>query len=440
MAFRRLTTNFARTCGKSARILSATLLAGFLLLGCTVTVDLDPQITPAVESDRIPMSVGVYYGPELRTYEFTTEPGPRMGEVIVPLGEESVSLFQRLLSGIFETVVDIDSKPTASDPLAGLDAVIEPQIEAFTLRSSDVGKGRFWADIRYRLTIYAVDGSEIASWTVQGDGTSVDRPVSPTPDSIGRTVELALEAAATRLVASFEEVPEAARWRRGQPRDTATAAAIGQVTQSRPGSGSYPLRGTYERIVAVSADPYRPPDLSTEGIEADPRDAGAYSFLLEIENLGNRRLLIRRPEITLAFPNGVTIEPVSGAYLAAALTTKNNRMNLISSNAGPQAAIAAAVANLVILLYNYSAYESETAEATVYGLVYDDNELTDAYLDGRERIEGYVHFHVPPDLRALAVETATLIVPVVELDTVTRYIVSLPLDVRDLTGKQDVNE
>ena len=51
-------------------------------------------------------------------------------------------------------------------------------------------------------------------------------------------------------------------------------------------------------------------------------------------------------------------------------------MGLISSNAGPQAAIAAAVVNLAILLYNRSAYESETAEATVYGLVYDDNELT----------------------------------------------------------------
>ncbi len=115
-------------------------------------------------------------------------------------------------------------------------------------------------------------------------------------------------------------------------------------------------------------------------------------------------------------------------------------MGLISSNAGPQAAIAAAVVNLAILLYNYSAYESETAEATVYGLVYDDNELTDAFLDGRERIEGYVHFFVPPHLRALALETATLIVPVVELDTVTRYIVSLPLGARDLSGKQDVSE
>ena len=440
MALRRLTKMFVRTCGRPARILSATLLAGFLLVGCTMTADLDPQITPPADSARIPMAVGVYYGPELRAYEYTTVLSQRSYEVIVPLGEASVSLFQNLLPGIFETVVEVDGKPTASDPLAGLDAVIEPQIEAFTFRLFFVGKWRFWADIRYRLTIYAIDGSEIASWTVQGDGTSAEGPVSTTSDSIGRTVEIALEVAATRLVASFEEVPEAARWRRGQPGDTATAAATGQVTRSRPEFGGYPLRGTYERIVAVSADPYRPPDLSAEGIEADPRNAGVYSFLLEIENLGTRRLLIRRPGITLAFPNGVTIEPVSGAYLAAALTTRKTRMGLISSNAGPQAAIAGAIVNLAILLYNRSAYESETAEATVYGLVYDDNELTDAVLDGQERIEGYVHFYVPPDLRALAAETATLIVPVVELDTVTRYIVSLPLGARDLSGKQDVSE
>jgi hypothetical protein len=440
MALRRLTTNFARTCGRPARILSATLLAGFLLVGCAVTADLDPQITPPADSDRIPMAVGVYYGPELRAYEYTTVPSRRMDEVIVPLGEASVSLFQNLLPGIFETVVEIDGRPTASEPIAGLDAVIEPQIEAFTLRALDVGGWWFWADIRYRFTIRAVDGSEIASWTVRGDGANVGARMLPSWESIANTVDLALEVAATRLVASFEEVPEAARWRREQPGDTAIAAATGQVTQSRRENGGYPLRGTYERIVAISADPYRPPDLSAEGIEADPRDAGAHSFLLEIKNLGNRRLLIRRPEITLAFSNGATIEPVSGAYLAAALTTKKTRMGLISSNAGPQAAIAAAVVNLAILLYNYSAYESETAEATVYGLVYDDNELTDAFLDGQQRIEGYVHFFVPPDLRALAVETATLIVPVVELDTVTRYIVSLPLGARDLSGKQDVSE
>ncbi len=315
------------------------------------------------------MAVGVYYGPELRAYEYTTVPSRRMDEVIMPLGEASVPLFQNLLPRIFETVVEIDSKPTASEPIASVDAVIEPQIEAFTLRALDVGRWWFWADIRYRLTIHTVDGSEITSWTVRGGGTNVGERVLPSWESIANTVDLALEVAATRLVASFEEVPEAARWRREQARDTATAAATGQVTQSRPESGGYPLRGTYERIVAVSADPYRPSDLSAEGIEADPRDAGAHSFLLDIENLGNRRLLIMRPGITLAFPNGATIAPVSGAYLAAALTTKKARMGLISSNAGPQAAIAAAIANLAVLLYNYSAYESETAEATVYGLV-----------------------------------------------------------------------
>ncbi len=125
------------------------------------------------------MAVGVYYGPELRAYEYTTVRSQRMDEVIVPLGEASVSLFQNLLPGIFETVVEIDGKPTASDPLAGLDAVIEPQIEAFTLRALDVGRWQFWADIRYRLTIHTVDGSEIASWTVRGDGTNVGERVLP---------------------------------------------------------------------------------------------------------------------------------------------------------------------------------------------------------------------------------------------------------------------
>ncbi|NIR59581.1 MAG: hypothetical protein GWO02_08680 [Gammaproteobacteria bacterium] len=180
--------------------------------------------------------------------------------------------------------------------------------------------------------------------------------------------------------------------------------------------------------MAISADPYRAPDPSSEGIRADPGSAGVFSSLVAVENLGERRLLLRRPEITLAFPDGTTIEPVSGSYLAAALATKRSRLSAIGNLPGAAGAVANIV-NLVIALRNYAAFESETAEATVYRLLYERDELGDASLEPRQRVEGYVHFHVPPNLRDAG--AMTLIIPVVEPDTATRYIVSLPLDTRD---------
>jgi hypothetical protein len=353
----------------------------------------------------------------------------RAGELILPLGPASVSLLRRTFPAIFESVVEVGSQPTPSRRHARPATVIEPQIAEFTLHAL-LAEKRFWAEIRYRFIMRAPDGSEITRWTVRGAGTSAD--VSG-PE---RAVELALQDAAAALATSFEEVPEAVRWLRRQPIDAATAPATRQVTQTGADSSSYPLRGMYEHIVAISADPNRSPDLSAEGIDIDPLTKGGFSFLLAAENLGDRRLLIRRPEITLAFPNGATIRSVSGSHLATALTTK--RMRLAYVNPPPGLGFVGAIVTIVTALPNHAASESERAEAKVYGFVYERNELNDAVLDRQERVEGYVHFHIPRNLRA--VEGVTLIVPVVELDTATRYIVSIPLGSLDRRAKQMVAE
>jgi hypothetical protein len=412
-----------------AAILSAALLAGVLLSGCAGTATLDPQFTPQADSDPIPKSVGVTYSPELRAYETTVVPRIHEGELTLPLGHASVSLLRRVFPSIFEDVVEAGSRPSPSRRLARLDAVIEPRIDDFTFRALRTGGWRFWTVIRYSLTIRAPDGREIARWTVRGSSAVADaddRWVWSSHTILERAIESAMQSAVQALAASFEEVPEAVRWRRGQPVDAGTAPAAGQITEFGPQSGEYRMRGLYESVVAVAADPYKSPDPATENIMADLRKAGAFSFLLAVENLGGRRLLFRRPEIALRFPDGTALEPVSGSYLSAALTTKRTRVGGIANPpGGGLAAAIVGVANLIILLRNQGASESETAQATVYELLYRSDELKDGRLGPGETAQGYVHFRVPPRLREA--EGMTLSVPVVDLDTATRYVVSLPL-------------
>lgn len=414
---------------RRAAIFPAVLLAGIVLSGCAGTATLDPQFTPQADSAPIPRSVGVYYSPELRAYEATVVPRYQEAELTLPLGQASVSLLRQALAGIFEDVVEVGSRPLPSRPDSRFDALIEPRIENFTFRPMRTGGWRFWTVIRYGLTIRAPDGHEITRWTVRGSSAVADADdlwVWSSYTIPERAVEGAMQNAAEALAASFEEVPEAVRWRHGQPVDAGTAPATGQITQFQPQSGDYQIRGRYEPVVAVSADPYKSPDPATENITADLRKAGAFSVRLAVENLGGRRLLFRRPEIALRFPDGTALEPVSGAYLSAALTTRRTRVGGIANPpGGGLATLIVGAANLLIALRNQAASESETAQATVYELLYRSDELQDGHLGPGKTAQGYVHFRVPPRLREA--EGMTLSVPVVDLDTATRYVVALPL-------------
>ena len=97
-------------------ILPGLLAPAVLLFGCKVSPK--PKIDPLPTINQIPLDVGVYYGPEFRTYEYRFEgyrvsgdPGDKESFAI---GKASVDLLNQLLRGMFKNIVEVEQRPHLS--------------------------------------------------------------------------------------------------------------------------------------------------------------------------------------------------------------------------------------------------------------------------------------------------------------------------------------
>lgn len=182
------------------------LVTACLVAGCAHTIPIDATLPrPLVEP--LPVAVGVYYGPELRAYEHVhTLVGFKFKFFV---GPQSVALFDQIFAHMFEKAVPVQDRPPLPAGEPELVAVIEPQIENFSI---DPGR-HIWeyVTLTYRMTLYSPQGDQLASWTVEGAGQSEYR--------FGWGIGLASEAthaamreAAVNLITGFRDQPGVRRW------------------------------------------------------------------------------------------------------------------------------------------------------------------------------------------------------------------------------------
>lgn len=192
---------------------SLTLSAAFALLaGCTHAIPLKATVDSSPTVVQVPTAVGFYYSPEFRAYQHV---GSRGGDKwVFPLGEASVTLFDRAFPIIFESALPVQNLP----PLEGGDmefaAVIEPEIEGFEFDLPFLKTGTFTAEITYRFTLYSLNGDPFASWTVRGEGANRGKIGFEVARWPGEAADLAMQDAAKKFIAGFREVPEVRVWLR----------------------------------------------------------------------------------------------------------------------------------------------------------------------------------------------------------------------------------
>ena len=105
------------------------LLAAAVFAGCTfkTVLPLNPTVDNAAGLSRVPLTVGVHYSAGFRTYEYAR--GGGRSKLVVPLGQASETLFDRVLSMTFEKVVPVPGPPPLASGGPTLATVIEPNIE-----------------------------------------------------------------------------------------------------------------------------------------------------------------------------------------------------------------------------------------------------------------------------------------------------------------------
>ncbi len=177
-------------------------LAASLVAGCGSSVRLDPPTIPVPLIDTIPMSVAVRIPDQFENFVHEEQVLGRE-EWSIDLGRSNAKFFTQLFGYMFDQVTII----TEADeiPSSGIDALIEPTIDAFEFSVPNQTKtDSFSVWIRYRIKVYDSEGELIANWPVSAYGKSLTTAMGGS-DALQRAAVLALRDAAALLIIKFDD-------------------------------------------------------------------------------------------------------------------------------------------------------------------------------------------------------------------------------------------
>lgn len=209
----------------------AVVVLGAVSVGCaggaSVTVNTtvpSPLVAP------IPVKMGVYFDDALTTYVHVEEV-PDHGEYRIDLGASQVPVFERVFDAMFQDVTRIKGKTLENenaapflDALASsgtkVDAVLAPTIEEMQFAIPAQTKGDFYEVwIKYRMKLFATDGTLIADWDLLGYGKANSDnygSVGTQDDALGDATIWALRDAAAFLSFYFPTVDGVREWLEGR--------------------------------------------------------------------------------------------------------------------------------------------------------------------------------------------------------------------------------
>ena len=192
------------TGGDSKRIglggVLATAILG-LAAGCTSNVTLEQTAIPTPLTKKIPASVGLRMPADFDDY---THEEQVYGRDVwsIDLGDANADLFRQLFGHMFDrvTVLDADDDPK----VMGLDALIEPSIDAFEFSVPAQSKtDAFAVWVRYRLKVYDSDGNLLSNWPVSAYGKSGTASLGNS-EALQRAAVLAMRDAAALIIMKFD--------------------------------------------------------------------------------------------------------------------------------------------------------------------------------------------------------------------------------------------
>jgi len=179
---------------------AALALAALAACG-DVQVKAEPKLPPALVS-RLPLTVGVYYGNNYRTY---THREDRWGSgYVIDLGPGHVKLTDQLFQLEFTGSVPVEDIRAAPQD-AQLAVILEPRIERYSfLTSRDTGGDYVVVTIDYRLNLFNVKGERIDSFTFVGYGSAPSSGISSN-GPLAAATQAAMRDAAAKFLVQFPE-------------------------------------------------------------------------------------------------------------------------------------------------------------------------------------------------------------------------------------------
>ena len=206
------------TSAPSFRYLAAALLLA-LLAGCGPTKVKVQGNFPDPLMEPVPLTLGVWYTEEFANHEFFDEATGRAGSGwVVNTGEAQVSLWDKLLGGMFYQLVHMKGEPGPGQMNQVVSAVLIPHVEELQYAipmHTNVKVYEIW--MRYRFELVTTNGESIAEWTMPAYGKTPTAFLRSDDDAVNLAAVMALRDAGANFATSFMRVPEVAAWMNGEP-------------------------------------------------------------------------------------------------------------------------------------------------------------------------------------------------------------------------------
>jgi hypothetical protein len=211
------------------RAVFAVLLAG-IVAGCASSVEMATPTIPAPLVERIPVNIGLRMPDNFQHFVHKESVYGRE-EWTIDLGGSNAAFFRQLFGYLFDSVRVLGAN---DDPTTlGLDALIEPSIDAFEFSTPNQSKtSAFAVWIRYRLKVYDRDGRLVSNWPVSAYGKASTDGRS-NKGALQRAALLAMRDAAALMVMKFDKVTRISELAE-EPADRENPAPTAEPEQALP--------------------------------------------------------------------------------------------------------------------------------------------------------------------------------------------------------------
>lgn len=391
---------------------SALATTAFLMLvGCASTVSLKPQLAPKPTSKELSRRIGIYHSPQFMRHQESADAYGNKHEFIFPIGQASDKLFREIYPSTFQTFQYVNGNVNWETNGKDLDAILEPHIDAFSFPLKTL-KGPYWAEVVYRFNLYSLDRKLIFAWKLRGCGEAGDGLYGEF-GSIAKSVELAIKHAAWQFGGSFQNIPELRRWAFGVPFDGVTASQDAQRVRVIQEGGLTRKEVYYDGVVSVAAE-LGSVETKKSSQDSGMKVPGISGVRVFVRNEGQSPIQFDPMDFVFTGIDDQRIHPVPSSFVATELTPRFSPLRTVGG--------LGAIFDWIFFIAKEASDAEKRNELPARMNSVRAKELQATVVRVGASAEGLVFLPLSP-----VGLVGELKVPVVNLDTNTRYLVTIPL-------------
>lgn len=191
----------------------AVLVFTCAMMGCStakLNLTVESEV-PEPVTQPIPVALGLYYSDEFRNFIYTERSEDRK-DWRVDNRAARLSLFDGVLSSMFDSVELLDSKVMAGDNSA-VEAILEPAVLDMQLALPEETKMEFYeAWLKYELRLYQPEGALIDQWQVTGYGKALSENFGGASEGLNAAIDSALRDVGAKMTLGFTKTPGVMNW------------------------------------------------------------------------------------------------------------------------------------------------------------------------------------------------------------------------------------